>query len=156
MDVHSATISIAVLDDNGKLMMEVTIATQAGALLDFIRGLSGTLNVTLEEGTSAHWLYTLLEPQVAKVVVCDPRQNPRRLGEKKSDRLDARKLAELLRLGSLKPVYHGNTLGPALKELARSYRTLVSDTARVMNRLKALYRRGDSLCGHPRLLPALP
>jgi len=27
-----------------------------------------------------------------------------------------------------------------LKELARSYRTLVSDTARVMNRLKALYR----------------
>ena len=49
MDVHSATISIAVLDVNGKLMMEVTIATQAGALLDFIRGLSGTLYVTFEE-----------------------------------------------------------------------------------------------------------
>jgi len=74
MDVHLATISIAVLDANGKLIMEVTIATQAGALLDFIRGLSGTLQVTFEEGTSAHWLYTLLEPQVAKVVVCDPRQ----------------------------------------------------------------------------------
>ena len=148
MDVHVATISIAVLDANGKLIMEVTIATQAGALLDFIRGLSGTLNVTFEEGTSAHWLYTLLEPQVAKVVVCDPRQNPRRLGEKKSDRLDARKLAEWLRLGTLKPVYHGNSLGPALKELARSYRTLVSDTARVMNRLKALYRaRGIGCAG---------
>ena len=148
MDVHMATISIAVLDAQGKLMMEVTIATQAGALLDFIHGLSGTLQVTFEEGTSAHWLYTLLEPQVAKVVVCDPRQNPRRLGEKKSDRLDARKLAEWLRLGTLKPVYHGNSLGPALKELARSYRTLVSDTARVMNRLKALYRaRGIGCAG---------
>ena len=151
MDVHLATISIAVLDANGKLIMEVTIATQAGALLDFIRGLSGTLNVTFEEGTSAHWLYTLLEPHVAKVVVCDPRQNPRRLGEKKSDRLDARKLAELLRLGSLKPVYHGNTLGPALKELARSYRTLVSDTARVMNRLKALYRARGIRCAGTRV-----
>jgi len=140
MDVHLATLSIAVRDAAGKLIMEATMATEARALLDFMRGLSGTLYVAFEEGTSAHWLYTLLEPQVAKVVVCDPRQNPRRLGEKKSDRLDARKLAELLRLGSLKPVYHGNAAGPALRELARSYRTLVSDAARVMNRLKALYR----------------
>jgi transposase len=154
MDVHLATISIAVLDAAGKLIMEVTIATQAGALLDFIRGLSGTLYVALEEGTSAHWLYTLLEPQVAKVVVCDPRQNPRRLGEKKSDRLDARKLAELLRLGTLKPVYHGNALGPALKELARSYRTLMSDTTRVMNRLKALYRARGIRCAGTRVYSA--
>src|SRR6202142_897534 len=121
MDVHLAKTSIAVLDANGKLTMEVTVGTQAGALRDFIRGVSGTLNVTFEEGTLAHWLYTVLGPHVAKLVVCDPRQNPRRRGEKKSDRLDARKLAELLRLGSLKPVYHGNALGPALQELARSY-----------------------------------
>jgi transposase len=148
MDVHLATISIAVLDGKGKLLMEVTIATQAGALLDLIGGLRGSLHVTFEEGTSAHWLYTVLEPHVAKVVVCDPRQNPRRLGEKKSDRLDARKLAEGLRMGSLKPVYHGNALVPALKELVRSYRTLVSDTTRVMNRLKALYRgRGIGCAG---------
>lgn len=146
MDVHAATISIAVLDAGGKLMMEVTIATQAGALLDLLHGLSGTLQVAMEEGTSAHWLYSVLEPHVAQVVVCDPRQNPRRLGEKKSDRLDARKLAEWLRLGTLKPVYHGNTLGPALRELVRSYRSLVSDTARVMNRLKALYRARGIRC----------
>jgi len=151
MDVHLATISIAVLDATGKLLMEVTIATQAAALLDFIRGLRGTLYVALEEGTCAEWLYAMLAPQVAKVVVCDPRQNPRRLGEKKSDRLDARKLAELLRLGTLKPVYHGNPLGPALRESARSYRTLVSDTARVMNRLKALYRARGIRCAGTRV-----
>ena len=151
MDVHLATISIAVLDALGKMIMEVTIATEARALLDFIRGLSGTLYVTFEEGTLAHWLYTLLEPHVAKVVVCDPRQNPRRLGEKKSDRLDARKLAELLRLGSLKPVYHGNPLGPALREAARSYVTLVKDTTRVMSRLKALYRARGIRCAGTRV-----
>jgi len=43
MDVHVATSSLAVLDAQGKLMMEVTMATQASALVDFIRGLSGTL-----------------------------------------------------------------------------------------------------------------
>jgi transposase len=88
---------------------------------------------------------------VAKVVVCDPRENPRRLGERKSDRLDARKVAELLRLGTLKSVYHANSLGPKLRESARSYRTLVGDTARVMNRLNALYRARGIRCAGTRV-----
>src|ERR1035438_8309983 len=157
MDVHLATISIAVLDAKGKLLMEVTIATQAGALLDLIGGLRGSLHVTFEEGTSAHWLYTVLEPHVATVVVCDPRQNARRLGEKKSDRLDARKLAEGLRMGSLKPVYHGNALVPALKELVRSYRNSGERHDAGDEPVEgAVSRAGDRLCGDARLLSALP
>ena len=120
LDVHWATISIAVLNAAGKLIREVTIATPAAALLDFIGGWRGTLYGALEEGTWAEWLYALLAPQVAKVVVGDPRPNSRRLGEKKSARLDARKLAEGLRWGTLKPVYHGNPRGPAWRESARS------------------------------------
>lgn len=148
LDLHLATISIAVLNAAGKLIMEVTIENQAAALLDFIQGLRGALHVALEEGTQAEWLYGLLAPRVAEVVVCDPRQNPRRPGEKKSDRLDARKLAEWLRLGTLKPVYHGHAHGHTLRELARSYSTLVSDSTRVMSRLKALYRgRGIGSAG---------
>src|SRR5439155_4408286 len=58
----------------------------------------------------------------------------------KSDRIDARKLAELLRLDNLKAVYHGETGVRMLRELARSYLTIVKDLTRVMNRLKALYR----------------
>jgi len=151
LDVHLASISIAVLNAAGKLIMEVTIESQAAAVLDFMGGLRGALHVALEEGTYAEWLYGLLAPRVAQIVVCDPRQNPRRLGEKKSDRLDARKLAEGLRLGTLKPVYHGHPQGPALRELARSYRTLVSDTTRVMNRLKALYRGRGIRCAGTRV-----
>ena len=66
---------------------------------------------------------------MAKGVVCDPRQNPRRPGEKKSDRIDARKLAEWLRLAILKPVYHGNAGRRALREMVRSYLRLVRSTA---------------------------
>lgn len=140
LDVHLASISIAVLNAAGKLIMEATIENQAAALLDFIGGLRGALHLTLEEGTQAEWLYGLLASRVSEMVVCDPRKNPKRPGEKKSDRLDARKLAEWLRLRTLKPVYHGHPEGTALRELARSYATLVSDSTRVMSRLKALYR----------------
>jgi transposase len=140
MDVHSASISIAVLDDAGKLIMEATIATEASVVADFVRGLQGKLQVTLEEGIHAAWLYELLLPYVAQVLVCDPRQLPRHKGERKSDKIDARQLAQWLRLGALKPVYHGWCGLQALRELARSYLSLVSDTTRVMNRLKAIYR----------------
>ena len=58
----------------------------------------------------------------------------------KSDRIDARKLAELLRNGSLSAVYHGEKGLRTLQELSRSYLTISKDLTRVMNRLKALYR----------------
>ena len=75
MDVHQASISVAVRDGAGKLVMECIIETKAATVLEFIRGLRGNLWVALEEGTSAAWLYDLLKPYVARVVVCDPRQN---------------------------------------------------------------------------------
>jgi Transposase len=56
------------------------------------------------------------------------------------DKVDARKLAELLRAGMLRPVYHGENGLRTLHELARSYQTISKDLTRVMNRLKALYR----------------
>jgi transposase len=58
----------------------------------------------------------------------------------KSDRIDARKLAELLRSNLLRPVYHGEHGVRPLKELARSYLTITKDQARVMTRVKAVYR----------------
>ena len=58
----------------------------------------------------------------------------------KSDQIDARKLAELLRLNHLKPVYHGEHGVRTLKELVRSYLTISKDVGRVMTRVKALYR----------------
>jgi transposase len=140
MDVHQATISVAVLDSSGKLVMESILETKGATLLQFIQGLRGDLQVTFEEGTSAAWLYDLLAPQVSRVVVCNPRKNALLKGGNKNDQIDARKLADLLRAGLLSPVYHGEAGVRTLRELARSYLTLTKDLTRVMNRLKALYR----------------
>jgi transposase len=84
---------------------------------------------------------------VTEVVVCDPRHNKLLQSGNKSDRVDAQKLAELLRNGSLRAVYHGDHGGRTLKELVRTYDCLVSDTTRVMNRLKAIFRGRAIACG---------
>src|SRR5213594_504545 len=57
MDVHKETISIAVMNSAGKLVMESILETKAITILQFIRGLGGDLHVTFEEGTWAAWLY---------------------------------------------------------------------------------------------------
>ena len=65
LDVHQATISVAVLDSSGNLVMEAILETKAETILQFIHGLRGSLHVTLEEGTWAAWLHDLLQPHVS-------------------------------------------------------------------------------------------
>src|SRR6202158_4100848 len=146
MDVHKTSISIAVMNDAGKIVMECVIETKASMILQFINGLRGDLHVTFEEGTWAAWLYDLLKPRVTKLVVCNPRKNALLKEGNKSDRIDAHKLAELLYLNKLSSVYHGETGVRMLRELARSYLTIVKDLPRVMCRLKAVYRSGAIPC----------
>src|SRR6202007_597996 len=140
LDIQQATISVAVMDSKGKVVMESILETKAATILEFFAGLRGTLWVTFEEGTWSVWLYDLLNPHVDKLVVCNPRKNELLKDGNKSDKIDARKLAELLRGNQLKPVYHGETGVRMLRELSRSYLTIVKDLSRVMNRLKAVYR----------------
>ena len=151
LDVHQATISAAVLDETGRLLMESTFETKAATILQFVQGVRGSLQVTLEEGTCAAWLHDLLKPHVTKVLVCDPRKNALLKAGNKNDRIDARKLADLLRTGLLSAVYHGEHGVRTLKELARSYLALTQDLTRVMNRLKALYRSWAIPCAGERV-----
>ena len=99
MDVHKEATTVAVMNAAGKLIMESVVETKAATIVQFLEGLRGDLYVTFEEGTWAAWLYDLLQPRVTKVVVCDPRKNALLKTGNKSDRIDARKLTELLRAG---------------------------------------------------------
>lgn len=140
MDVHKESISIAVRNAVGKIVMESVIETKASMILQFVEGLRGDVHVTFEEGTWAAWLYDLLKPHVTKLVVCDPRRNALLQDGNQNDRIDARKLAELLQNNQLRSVYHGDHGLKTLKELVRSYLTITKDLSRVMTRVKAIYR----------------
>ena len=118
LDVHQATTVTAVLEESGRVIARSVVPTEATALLDLCRGMRGAVHVALEEGTPAQWLHDLLAPVVAEVVVCDRRGQGSH--GPKADQSDAEQLAELLRQGALRA---------AVKELAR-----------VMLRLKALFR----------------
>jgi transposase len=140
LDVHKATVVAAVHDASGKCLMSSIIQTKAETIRAFIKGLTGAVHVTFEEGTHAGWLFDLIKPLVAEVVVCNPRHNKLLQSGSKGDKIDANKLAHLLRSGMLKPVYHQTHGIGTLKQLAQCYDSLVVDNIRVMNRIKALYR----------------
>jgi transposase len=146
MDVHKESISMAVRNVDGKIVMECVIETKANMILQLIEGLRGDVYVTFEEGTWAAWLYDLLRPHVTKVVVCDPRRNALLQEGNQNDRVDARKLAELLHHNQLRAVYHGDHGLRTLKELVRSYLTITQDLTRVMTRVKAIYRSWGIPC----------
>jgi len=138
LDVHQATTLASVREDSGRVIARSILPTDAPALVEFFRGMRGTIHVAFEEGTQAQWLHELLTPLVDQVVVCDRRGEARQ--GNKGDQVDADELSEQLRRGGLRPVYHGDAHRATLKELTRSYLNLVEDATRVMLRLKALFR----------------
>src|SRR4029434_5932268 len=92
LDVHQASIVAAVLNAQGQSVCESVIETKGSTIVDFITGLSGRLHLTFEEGTQSAWLYDLINPLVAELVVCDPRKNRLLGGENTADRGHTNKL----------------------------------------------------------------
>jgi hypothetical protein len=62
MDVHKETISIAVMNSAGKLVIESILETEAMTILQFVQGFRGNLQVTFEEGT---WAGLVVRPSQA-------------------------------------------------------------------------------------------
>ena len=136
-DVHKATISVAILNLDGRLVTQAVIQTDAAAIRDFLRGLSGSVHLTFEEGTHSQWLFDLTRPLVNELLVCNAKQASS--VSNKSDKADALRLAQYLRAGLLKAVYHGSAPTQTLKQLVHIYDSITADTTRAMNRLKSVY-----------------
>jgi hypothetical protein len=127
----------SVREPNGRVIARSILPTEASALVEYFRGMRGSIHVAFEEGTQAQWLYDLLVPVVDRIVVCDRRGEHR---GNKADQSDADKLSHRLLSGDLRAVYHGSADRATLQELTRTYSNLVEDSTRVMLRLKALFR----------------
>jgi transposase len=146
LDVHQATTVASVRGEGGRILARTILPTEEAAVVEFFRGMRGSVHVAFEEGTQAQWLHDFLVPLVDRVVVSD-RRGEKRVGNK-ADQEDADELSELLRRGALRAVYHGSSHRATLKELTRAYQNLVEDSTRVMLRLKALFRaRGIKAAG---------
>ncbi len=140
LDLHQASTSISIRDHRGRVIRREVVPTSAARIMEVLDGAGGTIHLTFEEGTLSQWIYDQVVSHVARVIVCDPRHNRLLSAGNKSDRIDADKLSDLLRLGALRPVYHERSGVAALRQLVRSCDTLVEDSTRVMLRIKAIFR----------------
>src|SRR5690242_6530933 len=93
LDVDRANIVAGVYDRKGRQVMQCCIRTNSTDVREFFKGLSGSIQVAFEEGTQAAWLYDLIRPLVADVIVCDPRENRLLQSGNKADKIDGDKLA---------------------------------------------------------------
>lgn len=137
LDAHSASCTVAVVSGAGRKVSEQRVETHGQALRQLLRGIPGRKQLCFEEGELAEWLAEILQPHVQELwVVCpDKSRGP------KSDALDAWKLAEQLRRGSIEqPVYKAPRKFPELRQAVRSYRMLQQDVVRSKNRLRAVVR----------------
>jgi len=137
IDVHQSTLMCVVKDGSGQLVLESKVATRSEAIDRFLRGLGKHIEIAFEEGSQAQWLYDLARPIAERVIVCDPRKIATK--GNKDDQRDAERLCDLLRLNALQPVFHDQR-DRTLKELVRCYEALVDDSARLMLRIRAIYR----------------
>lgn len=137
MDAHSRTSTFVVLGKSGRVLRHATVGTTENELLAFIRSVNGEKKLTFEEGVMTQWLYLLLKDEVDELVVCQPQE---RSGAK-TDKIDAGEIADLLRVGRLKSVFHADNDLIHLRTLISGYGDVVQELVRTKNRYKALYRQ---------------
>jgi len=95
------------IDGKGLLISCGEFQTSEQMLIDSVKDLPGEVHVLVEECELSGWAYRALLPHAKTVTVCDPRRNAWvAKGQNKSDRVDAEKLAELLRMKSYSAVYN--------------------------------------------------
>jgi hypothetical protein len=115
----------------------------------YLKSLKGSKILTFEESNPAQWLYTELKDYVDKLVVCDPYRNHLLKEGSKNDKIDAKKLAQLLKADLVKPVFHCTDEFIYLRKLVSGYGDLIKCGVRFKNQRSAMYSaRGKSL-GEP-------
>ena len=115
--------------------------------MNYLREIGGMNKLTFEECELSRWLYQIIKPEVKEVVVCNPVANKEYKGPK-TDKLDARKLAKLLRGNFLTGVYHDCSEREGFRDLVSAYQDIIQEGTRIKNRYKSLFRkRGKKYTG---------
>ncbi len=146
MDVGSTICELVVEDEKGQERYAKQFATSErnilGAVREARKECRGEFHLTFEEGEMAQWLLGLLRLEVDRLVICDPKRNAWIARDtRKADRIDARKLARLLRGGFLSEVYHPIELDRAeFKRVVQHYHDLTVSQARFKHQIKAKFR----------------
>jgi transposase len=151
LDLHQETTAVCVRDSQGVIVHRAVVPTTRRDLRDSLRVVRAPLTITVEQGSLASWAVRALARPAWHVIVCDPRRNDLLKHGSKTDRLDAERLSELLRLGAISPVYVPDAQMASLREIVHHHYSMVRDATILQLRIRSLIRReatpavGDTL-----------
>jgi len=131
LDVSVKETSVCIVDKAGKVMREVKVATKPVAILAVLteEGLA-IERIGLEAGPLSQWLYSALAEAGLPVICVETRHMKAALSAQinKSDRNDARGIAQMMRVGLYRPV-HVKTLASQKRRMLLTGRQLLQAKA---------------------------
>src|SRR5258707_1785235 len=98
LDVHKQVIAFCIKAPSGEIVREGTVRARRESLDQWVATLPGPWHGGMEATMFSHWIYRHLEPHAAKLEMGHAaRMKAITAGKKKSDKIDARTIADLLR-----------------------------------------------------------
>ena len=140
-DVHSNSTELAI-ENRGKIVARYSVPTSIPAIANVLNVFQGKKYMAIEEGPMSGWLYRNLSKQVDDFISSDPRRNKLIASDgDKDDKIDAAKLASLLRGGFLRRIHQSDDAGRAeLKHWVSLYHDRVRDAVRSINKIRGRCR----------------
>ena len=144
LDVHEESITLAVAEPEGSVMVHRKIPHDVNELLKTLRGLSARakVRVAFEAGACGMGLFRRLKEEGFECHVVAPSRVPK-MGRQKTDSEDAMRLARFLRSGDLVSVYVPSKETEALRSLTRAREDAVEVQQQARGRLRNFLIRND-------------
>lgn len=153
LDVHKRVVEACILDEQGKVVQRDRFPTTREDLEAFAtKCLHPEDRLTLEATTNTWTIVDILEPHVAQVLISNPLRTKAIASAKiKTDKVDARVLAELLRADYLPCVWQPDPLTRKVRRLTNHRASLVGDQTAVKNRIHSMLHDRLVHCPHNNL-----
>ncbi len=146
VDLHKAFFQACAMTPTGERKWEGRFPRTAEGITRFIaRGVGETQAVAVEASGPTWAFVDALQPTGARICVVDPRKTKLKAGfAAKTDRLDARRLADALRRESVVSIYVPPPAIRQLREVCRGRHQLVRLRTRLAQMIRALLLRCDA------------
>ena len=143
LDVSVKETSVCIVDDAGKIVREVRVASEPEALLQVLTNKTYRFKrIGLEAGPLSQWLYSVLAEAGLPVICVETRHMRAALKSRinKTDRNDARGMAQMMRVGLYRPVHVKTLRSQKLRVLLTHRKLLQSKAIAIENDLRATLR----------------
>jgi transposase len=143
IDVSLECSSVCVVDGSGKILREVVVPSEPAALIDWFNSLGlGLARIGLEAGPLSQWLYAAMKPAGLAVELLETRhvRDAFKAMPVKSDRNDARGIAQLMRLGWFRPVHCKSVSAQEARAILTARKLVQSKLLDVENSLRGILR----------------